>query len=157
MLDLLDQVIAKMKLVGAGSASAATSGAGNPLGIYPSSPGPNGNFIYGGGSVPDLSGALANGTNALLPTSASPSVTTGVLNKLNAMDFGSTASYGTSQFAANNASTTSSNAPSTAGTTTVNLNVDGHTIATAVLPSVTQGILQNQISGKSIVYSGFSV
>jgi hypothetical protein len=24
------------------------------------------------------------------------------------------------------------------------------------LPSVTQGILQNQISGKSIVYSGFS-
>jgi hypothetical protein len=65
--------------------------------------------------------------------------------------------YGTSQFAANNASTVSSNAPSSSGTTTVNLNVDGHTIATAVLPSVTQGILQNQISGKSIVYSGFSV
>jgi hypothetical protein len=158
MLDLLDQVIAKMKIVGAGGTSAATSsGAGNPLGIYPSSPGASGNFIYGSGSVPDLSGALSNGTNALIPTSAAPSVTTGVLNKLNAMDFGSTASYGTSQFAANNASTASSNAPSTAGTTTVNLNVDGHTIATAVLPSVTQGILQNQISGKSIVYSGFSV
>ena len=158
MLDLLDQVIAKMKIVGAGGTSAATSsGAGNPLGIYPSNPGPNGNFTYGSGSVPDLSGALSNGTNALIPTSAAPSVTTGVLNKLKAMDFGSTASYGTSQFAANNASTASSNAPSTAGTTTVNLNVDGHTIATAVLPSVTQGILQNQISGKSIVYSGFSV
>jgi len=158
MLDLLDQVIAKMKIVGAGGTSAATSsGAGNPLGIYPSSPGANGNFTYGSGSVPDLSGALSNGTNALIPTSAAPSVTTGVLNKLKAMDFGSTASYGTSQFAANNASTASSNAPSTAGTTTVNLNVDGHTIATAVLPSVTQGILQNQISGKSIVYSGFSV
>ena len=154
MLDLLDQVIAKMKLVGAGSTSAATQTPFQQAVTAATNSNANKAKLAGvdilGGTFSGGS-ASSSGYNPLSGMLPTPGLTP--YNPLSGM----VASYGTSQFAANNASTTSSNAPSTAGTTTVNLNVDGHTIATAVLPSVTQGILQNQISGKSIVYSGFSV
>jgi hypothetical protein len=157
MLDLLDQVIAKMKIVGAvgaGGTSAAVQTPFQQAVIAATNSNANqaavlgGNILGGTFSGGSASSPSYNPLSGMMPT---PGLTP--YNPLSSM----VASYGTSQFAANNASTASSNAPSTAGTTTVNLNVDGHTIATAVLPSVTQGILQNQISGKSIVYSGFSV
>ena len=154
MLDLLDQVIAKMKLVGAGSTSAATQTPFQQAVIAATNSNANQTALLGGnilGGTFSGGSASSSGYNPLSGMLPTPGLTP--YDPLSGM----VASYGTSQFAANNASTTSSNAPSTAGTTTVNLNVDGHTIATAVLPSVTQGILQNQISGKSIVYSGFSV
>jgi len=153
-LDLLDQVIAKIKVVNTTPVSPGS-------GVTPTMVANGTGYVSSAGlSSADLNAGtfsqyyqgLSGGLYGSTPVN--PSVVSPSYDPLSGM----IASASTASFGVNNASTMSgSGASASAGGTSVYLVVDGQTIASAVVPAVTQGILQNQISGKNITYSGFAV